>query len=60
MVDHTDSELRKNHLLVWQCFDCDEFWQTGWDIDMPPRPEIVEHCKIYEKQIKAYLKKYKD
>lgn len=32
-IAHTDSELRRDHLLVWQCFDCDEFFYTGWDID---------------------------
>ena len=32
-VVHTSDRLRKWHLLVWQCFDCDEFWQTGWDIE---------------------------
>jgi len=29
---HTDAELRRDHLLVWQCFDCEETFLTGWDI----------------------------
>jgi hypothetical protein len=33
VVAHTDSDLRKDHLLYWQCFDCDEWWLTGWDIE---------------------------
>jgi len=32
-IAHTSDELRKDHLLVWQCFDCDEFFDTGWDIE---------------------------
>ena len=39
-VSHTDDELRKLHLLVWQCFDCDEYWQTGWDIHEAIRKDI--------------------
>lgn len=32
-IAHTDSELRRLHLLVWQCFGCNSFFETGWDID---------------------------
>lgn len=32
-IVHTDADLRRDHLLYWQCFNCDEMFLTGWDID---------------------------
>lgn len=34
VVAHTDQELRRQHKLVWQCFDCDNFWETAWDVEI--------------------------
>lgn len=55
VISYTDQKLRRLHLLIWQCFDCGTEWETGWDIDMPLRPDIIEHCKKYAKQIQAYI-----
>jgi hypothetical protein len=30
---HTDKELRAEHRLVWQCWECDNFWESEWDVD---------------------------
>jgi len=43
IVAHTDSELRRLHLLVWQCFDCGRFFKTGWDIGMEEFEESEEN-----------------
>jgi len=32
-ISHTDSELRADHLLLWQCYDCENEWLTGWDVN---------------------------
>jgi len=36
-VSHTDKELRSLNLEVWQCFDCENKWESNppsvWDID---------------------------
>ncbi len=31
VISHTDEELRKEHKLIWQCFDCNHSWETDWD-----------------------------
>lgn len=31
-IAHTDEELRRRHKLVRQCFDCDNFWETDWEV----------------------------
>ena len=33
VVSHTDDELRKEHELFWQCWDCDNFWYTDWEAE---------------------------
>ena len=33
VVSHTDEKLREEQKLVWQCFDCDNFWETDWDAE---------------------------
>jgi hypothetical protein len=36
-VSHTDKELRSLNLLVHQCFDCENKWESNlspyWDVD---------------------------
>ena len=54
-VASTGKELRKYHLLSWQCFDCDELWITGWDIGMPPRQDVIKHLIKYREQIEKYV-----
>jgi len=53
----TNNKLRKLHLLLWHCSDCEEEFVSGWDIDMAIRPDIIEHYKKYEKEIEDYLLK---
>ena len=28
VVSHTDKNLRAEQKLLWQCFDCDNWWKT--------------------------------
>lgn len=59
-VDITGDELRKLHLLYWVCFDCKEEYETGWDIDIEVRPDILENYIKYEDKIKTHIKKCAD
>lgn len=53
----TNDELRRLHLLKWVCFDCRFESTTGWDIDLPPRPDILEHFVEHKDKIMAYVSK---
>lgn len=53
LISHTDDELRGLHLLVWQCLDCDEWFDTGYDVEMDGEltaEEILAWKELYERQ----------
>lgn len=60
VVSSTSTRLKRYHLLDWDCLGCEKTWITGWDINIEPSPDVLEHMEEYEDEIKAYIDKYKD
>ena len=53
IIAHTDDELRGRHLLQWQCFDCKDYFETGWDVEVDGKlnaGEILVWKHLFEEQ----------